>query len=82
MSLEYRRRDYLRIANAIAYLRTHHRQPPGLADLERELPEVMERAGVTPEDEIDLDALTPEEEEKLAPYRDFIEGLDLGDLDE
>jgi bifunctional DNase/RNase len=43
---------------------------------------VMERAGVTPEQEIDLDALTPEEEEKLEPYRDFIEGLDLGDLDE
>jgi bifunctional DNase/RNase len=43
---------------------------------------VMERAAVTPDEEIDLDALTPEEEEKLAPYKDFIEGLDLGDLDE
>ena len=43
---------------------------------------VMERAGVTPDEEIDLDALTPEEEEKLAPYKDFIEGLDLGDLAE
>ena len=43
---------------------------------------VMERAGITPEEEIDLDAVTPEEEEKLAPYRDFIEGLDLEDLDE
>ncbi len=43
---------------------------------------VMERAGVTPDEEIDLDALTPEEEEKLAPYKDFIEGLDLDDLDE
>ena len=42
---------------------------------------VMDRAGVTPDDEIDLDAMTPEEEEKLAPYRDFIEGLDLGDLE-
>ncbi len=41
---------------------------------------VMERAGVTPDEEIDLEALTPEEEEKLAPYRDFIEGLDLEDL--
>jgi bifunctional DNase/RNase len=41
---------------------------------------VMERAGVTPDEEIDLDALTPEEEEQLAPYKDFIEGLDLGDL--
>ena len=43
---------------------------------------VMERAGVTPDEEIDLDAITPEEEEQLAPYRDFIEGLDLGDLGE
>ena len=43
---------------------------------------VMERAGVVPDKEINLDALTPEEEEKLAPYRDFIEGLDLGDLQE
>jgi bifunctional DNase/RNase len=41
---------------------------------------VMERAGVVPDEEIDLDALTPEEEEKLAPYKDFIDGLDLGDL--
>ncbi len=43
---------------------------------------VMERAGVTPEEEIDLEELTPEEEEQLAPYRDFIEGLDLGDLED
>ncbi len=43
---------------------------------------VMERAGVTPDEEIDMDALTPEEEEKLAPYKDFIEGLDLDDLEE
>jgi bifunctional DNase/RNase len=43
---------------------------------------VMERAGVVPDEEIDLDALTPEEEEKLAPYKDFIDGLDLGDLSE
>jgi bifunctional DNase/RNase len=43
---------------------------------------VMERAGVSPDEEIDLDAMTPEEEEQLAPYRDFIEGLDLGDLGE
>lgn len=43
---------------------------------------VMERAGFVPEDEIDLDAITPEEEEQLAPYKDFIEGLDLGGLGE
>jgi len=43
---------------------------------------VMERAGFVPEDEIDLDAITPEEEEQLAPYKDFIEGLDLDGLGE
>ena len=43
---------------------------------------VMDRAGLIPDEEIDMDAITPEEEEKLAPYRDFIEGLDLEDLDE
>lgn len=43
---------------------------------------VMERAGIVPDEEIDLDALTPEEEEKLAPYKDFIEGLNLGDLED
>jgi hypothetical protein len=41
---------------------------------------VMERAGVVPDEEIDLDEMTPEEIEKLAPYKDFIEGLDLDDL--
>jgi bifunctional DNase/RNase len=41
---------------------------------------VMERAGVTPDEEIDLEEITPEEEEQLAPYRDFIDGLDLEDL--
>lgn len=43
---------------------------------------VMDRAGVVPDEEIDIDALTPEEEEKLEPYKDFIEGLDLEDLGE
>jgi hypothetical protein len=42
---------------------------------------VMERAAVVPDEEIDLQGLTPEEQENLAPYKDFIEGLDLGDLD-
>jgi len=41
---------------------------------------VMERAGVVPDEEIDMEGVTPEEEEQLAPYRDFIEGLDLEDL--
>jgi bifunctional DNase/RNase len=43
---------------------------------------VMERAGVIPDEEIDMDSMTPEEEAQLAPYKDFIEGLDLGDLGE
>jgi bifunctional DNase/RNase len=43
---------------------------------------VMERAGVVPDEEIDVETVTEEEEEKLAPYKDFIEGLDLGDLGE
>ncbi|RPI58127.1 MAG: bifunctional nuclease family protein [Chloroflexi bacterium] len=41
---------------------------------------VMERAGVVPEEEIDMEQVSPEEEEQLAPYKDFIEGLDLEDL--
>jgi len=41
---------------------------------------VMERAGIVPDEEIDLEAVTAEEKEQLAPYRDFIEGLDRGDL--
>jgi hypothetical protein len=44
--------------------------------------EVMERAGVTPDEEIDMEAMTPEEEEKLSAYRDFIDSLDLEDIDE
>jgi uncharacterized protein len=43
---------------------------------------VMEQAGVVPDEKIDLDEVTPEEKEQLAPYKDFIEGLDLGDLGE
>jgi uncharacterized protein len=41
---------------------------------------VMERAGVVPEEEIDMEQVSPEEQEQLAPYKDFIEGLDLEDL--
>jgi bifunctional DNase/RNase len=44
--------------------------------------EVMDQAGVTPDEEIDLEAMTPEEEEKLSAYRDFIDSLDLEDMDE
>lgn len=43
---------------------------------------VMERAGVVPDEELDMESVSDEEEEKLAPYKDFIEGLDLGDLGE
>jgi bifunctional DNase/RNase len=43
---------------------------------------VMEQAGVMPEEEIDLESISPEEEEQLAPYKDFIEGLDMEGLGE
>jgi bifunctional DNase/RNase len=43
---------------------------------------VMDQAGVMPEEEIDLESMSPEEEEQLAPYKDFIEGLDLEGLGE
>jgi hypothetical protein len=29
-----------------------------------------------------MEAMTPEEEEKLSAYRDFIDSLDLEDIDE
>jgi bifunctional DNase/RNase len=41
---------------------------------------VMERAGITPDEEINIEGVTAEEEEKLAPFRDFVEGLDLEGL--
>lgn len=41
---------------------------------------VMERAGIVPSQE--KETLTPEEEEKLAPFRDFVDSLDLDDMDE
>lgn len=44
--------------------------------------EVMEQAAVMPEEEIDIEELSAEEEEQLAPFKDFIEGLDLEDLAE
>jgi bifunctional DNase/RNase len=43
---------------------------------------VMEVASISPEDEIDAETVTPEEEEQLAIYRDFVESLDLDDLGE
>lgn len=44
---------------------------------------VMDRAGVEPSEDEEGEegvALTPEEEEKLAVFRDFVETLDLDDL--
>ena len=44
--------------------------------------QVMDLASITPEEEIDIEeATTPEEAETLAPFRDFVESLDL-DLDD
>jgi len=40
---------------------------------------VMERAGIVPSE--DKESLTAEEEEKLAPFRDFVDSLNLDDLD-
>ncbi|MEJ2555892.1 MAG: bifunctional nuclease family protein [Anaerolineae bacterium] len=42
--------------------------------------QVMEAASITPEEEIGADETTPEEEEGLAVFRDFVESLDLDDL--
>ncbi|KPL20247.1 MAG: hypothetical protein AMJ93_12435 [Anaerolineae bacterium SM23_84] len=43
---------------------------------------VMERAGMLPDEELDTDEMTPEEEERLSPFRGLIESLDLDDLGE
>jgi bifunctional DNase/RNase len=42
--------------------------------------EVMDRAGIVPSEE--QDELTGEDEEKLAVFRDFVDSLDLDDLEE
>ena len=42
--------------------------------------QVMDAASITPEEEIGADETTPEEEEGLAVFRDFVESLDLDDL--
>ncbi len=42
--------------------------------------EVMDRAGIVPSEE--QDELTCEDEEKLAVFRDFVDSLDLDDLEE
>jgi len=43
-------------------------------------PEVMDKAGIVPSSE--EDEVTCEDEEKLAAFRDFVDTLDLGDLEE
>jgi bifunctional DNase/RNase len=44
--------------------------------------QVMDLASITPEEEVNIEeATTPEEAENLAPFRDFVESLDL-DLDD
>lgn len=48
--------------------------------------EVMEQAGITPEEDLEGNAITPEEDKTVEPnppeaFRDFLEGLDLSGLD-
>ena len=42
---------------------------------------VMEMASITPDEEISEEQTTPEEEEKLDAFRDFVEDLDLDGLE-
>jgi bifunctional DNase/RNase len=42
--------------------------------------QVMDQASITPEKEIGTEQVTPEEEEKLSVFRDFVDSLDLDDL--
>ncbi len=42
--------------------------------------QVMDQASITPEKDISSEDLTPEEEERLAVFRDFVDSLDLDDL--
>ncbi len=42
--------------------------------------QVMDQASITPEKEIGEEEVTPEEEEKLSVFRDFVDSLDLDDL--
>jgi uncharacterized protein len=48
--------------------------------------EVMDSAGITPEEDLEGNAITPEEDKTVEPtppeaFRDFLEGLDLSGLD-
>jgi bifunctional DNase/RNase len=42
---------------------------------------VMDKAAITPDEEIGTTGLSKEEEEKLSVFRDFVDSLDLDDLD-
>jgi bifunctional DNase/RNase len=44
--------------------------------------QVMEMASITPEEEISSEATTSEEQEKLDIFREFVESLDLDDLED
>jgi bifunctional DNase/RNase len=43
---------------------------------------VMDNAAITPEEGLDLTDLSPEEEARLSIFSDFLETLDVDDLDE
>ena len=43
---------------------------------------VMDKAAITPDEEIGTTGLSKEEEEKLSVFRDFVDSLDLDDLDQ
>lgn len=43
---------------------------------------VMDQAAITPDEEIGTTGLSKEEEEKLSVFRDFVDSLDLDDLDQ
>ena len=44
--------------------------------------QVMELASITPEEEIEAEPVAPEEAEQLDVFRDFVESLDLDDLED
>jgi len=43
---------------------------------------VMDKAAITPDEEIGTTGLSKEEEEQLSVFRDFVDSLDLDDLDQ
>lgn len=43
--------------------------------------EVMEEAATTPEEELEVDEGSEEDDERLEVFKDFVDGLDLDDID-